>query len=327
MTTVRSTKFSRNTLAHLLMLSMVMVWGATFVLLKEAFAHIEPQWFNALRMTIGFVALTIVYRGQWRLVTPRAWVAGAMAGAAMAAGFFFQSQGLIYTTATNSALLTAMMVVMVPFLVSMPGLRSPGAAFPRATTWLGALLALAGVALLTMPAHTPWTQLARNLNRGDALSIACALGFSLQIIALDRTAKQVDFAQLTLLQVGFGMVFLTIGALITEPPHVGAMTRLFSAASPLANPLVVFAVLVSGLVSTALAFGVQTWAQQVIPATNIAVIVTLEPVFAWITAFFVLNERLRLRGVAGAVLVLSGILAAEVLPRVLPRIGLRMRRF
>lgn len=309
-------------MAHLLMLSMVMVWGATFVLLKEAFAHIQPQWFNALRMTIGFVALTIVYRDQWRLLTPMAWAAGAMAGAAMSAGFFFQSQGLIYTTATKSALLTAMMVVMVPFLVCVPGLRSPDAAFPRVTTWLGAVLALAGVVLLTTPAHTPWLQLARNLNRGDALSIACALGFSLQIVALDRTTKQVDFTQLTLLQVGFGMVFLTIGALITEPPHAGAIGRLFSAASPLANPLVVVAVLVSGLISTALAFGIQTWAQQVIPATNIAVIVTLEPVFAWITAYFVLDERLHLRGVAGAVLVLFGILAAEILPR----LGLRMRR-
>lgn len=323
MTPFTSTKLSRGTVAHLLMFAMVMVWGTMFVLLKEAFAHIQPQWFNALRMTVAFIALAIVYRRQWRRLTRAAWMAGGLAGVAMSAGFFLQAQGLVYTTATNSALLTAMTVVMVPILVSVPGLRFPGTPFPRATTWLGAVLAIAGVALLTTPAHTPWMQLLHNLNRGDAMTLICALGFSLQIIALDRGAKQqINFEQLTLLQIGFGMVFLTIGAWIAEPPAHSSIVRLFSASNPLSNAFVIFAILAAGLLATALAFGVQTWAQQVIPATNIAVIVTLEPVFAWITAYFVLNERLRIRGVAGAVLVLCGILAAEILPR----LGSRMRR-
>ncbi|MGC1783026.1 MAG: DMT family transporter [Acidobacteriaceae bacterium] len=320
MTTVASSpKISRNTLAHLLMFAMVMLWGTMFVLLKEAFAHIEPQWFNALRMTIAFLCLAIVYRAQWRRLTRAAWVAGAAAGATMAVGFFFQAQGLLYTTATNSALLTAMVVVMVPFLVSVPGVRPPGAALPPATAWFGAVLAFVGVALLTTPAHTPWMHLLKNLNRGDLLSLLCALGFALQIIALDRGAKRVGFEQLTLLQVAFAMVFLTVGALVTEPPRHDAIAHLLAPGSPLINPLVVFAVVVAGLFATALAFGVQTWAQQVIPATNIAVIVTLEPVFAWITAFVVLHERLHLRGALGAALVLTGILVTELLPRAMRR--------
>jgi drug/metabolite transporter (DMT)-like permease len=73
--------------------------------------------------------------------------------------------------------------------------------------------------------------------------------------------------------------------------------------------------LVAGILATALAFGVQTWAQQVIPAANIAVILTLEPVFAWLTAFIVLKENLKLRPGIGAILVLLGIVTAEILPR------------
>ncbi len=111
------------------------------------------------------------------------------------------------------------------------------------------------------------------------------------------------------------MVFLTIAAGVAEPPPRHAAGHLFSPGSPLLNPLVVSAVAVAGILATALAFAVQTWAQQVIPATNIAVILTLEPVFAWLTAFFVLHERLQLRGALGALLVLSGILATEIIPR------------
>ncbi len=308
-------KISRNTLAHLLMFVMAMLWGTMFVIVKEAIAHIAPQRFNALRVTLAFSCLAIVYRSQWRQLTRTAWLAGAVAGAAMACGFFFQAQGLLYTTATNSAFLTAMVVVLVPLLSSLPGLRPPGGGLPQWPAWTGALLAFFGVALLTTPAHTPWLHLLQTLNRGDVLTLVCAFGFSLQIIALDRGARRVPFKQLSLLQLGFVMVFLTIGAWITEPPSPGALAHVFSATSPLANPVVLFALGAAGILGTALAFSIQIWAQQVIPATNIAVIVTLEPVFAWLTAFIVLHERLQLRRGLGALFVLSGILAAEILPR------------
>ncbi len=315
MTNRPTPKLSRNALAHLLMFLMVISWGAMFVVVKEALAHIGPQWFNAWRMTLAFACLAIVFRGQLRQLTRAAWLAGAVAGACMAAGFFFQAQGLLYTSATNSAFLTALVVVLVPFLASIPGLRSPGGGLPQWTAWVGALLAFSGVALLTTPAHTPWLQMLRSLNRGDILSIACALGFALQIIALDHGTKRVRFDQLTLLQVGFAMVFLTIAACWTEPPNPGVWNYAFSAASPLRSPWFLFELSMAGIVATALGFGVQTWAQQVISATNIAVILTLEPVFAWLTAFVVLHEGMHLRRGLGALLVLTGVLAAELLPR------------
>jgi drug/metabolite transporter (DMT)-like permease len=158
----------------------------------------------------------------------------------------------------------------------------------------------------------PWLETFQNLNRGDLLTLVCALGFSLLIIALDHGAKHVQFEQLTLLQVGFAMLFLTAGAGFSEPrmfAHLDLLPGL------LTNPVVLFAVAATGILATALAFSIQTWAQGIIPATNIAVIITLEPVFAWLTAFFVLHESLQLRRAFGAGLVLLGILAAELLPR------------
>lgn len=310
---------SHSTLAHLLMFATVMIWGATFVIIKQALATIPPQWFNAVRMMVAFVSVAIFYRKQWRGISRAGLLAALAAGASMAAGYFFQTQGLLYTSATNSAFLTALVVVLVPFLASIPGLRAPDAPLPGVAAWAGAAFAFFGVALLTTPAHTPWLRLLQTLNRGDLLSIACAVGFSLQILALDRGSKHVEFRQLTLLQIGFCMLLLAIGAGLTEP-H--AAVHLVSQASPLLQPQVLFALAAAGVLATAVAFSVQTWAQQVIPATNIAIIVTLEPVFAWLTAFLVLRERLKPRSALGALLVLAGILTAELLPRWRQRQGM-----
>ncbi len=321
MTMTSTPKISRNALAHLLMFAVVMLWGATFVLVKDALAHIAPQWFNALRMMLAFACLAALYRSQWRQLTRRAWRIGAIAGACIATGYFFQTQGLLYTTPTNSAFITALVVVLVPFLASLPVLRPPGTNTPGWSAWMGAMLAFLGVALLTTPAHTPWAHLLSHLNRGDLLTFGCALGFALHVITLahgtampgqetgtpTRGIVRVRFEQIALLQIGFAMVFLTLGACVLEPPAAFAV--------PHWNSLVILALLVTGILATAVAFSVQTWAQQVIPATNIAVILTLEPVFAWLTAFLVLHEKLELRRTLGACLVLAGILMTELLPR------------
>ncbi|MGH9617255.1 MAG: DMT family transporter [Acidobacteriaceae bacterium] len=314
----RAPKLSRNALAHLLMLAVVVLWGAMFVLIKQALAEVAPQWFNSARMVIAFACLALIYRRQWSRLTLQAWLFGAAAGASLALGYVFQTQGLVYTSATNSAFITALVVVIVPILATIPGLRPPGTGRLQWPTWIGALVALLGVALLTMPAHAHWSVLfftGGSQNFGNLLTLFCAVGFSLYVIALAHAAGNANFEQLILLQIGFAMVFLTVAALVLEPPHAGAVAHLFSPGSPLRQPFVQFALLVAGVLATAVAFGVQTWAQQTIPAANIAVILTMEPVFAWLTAFLVLNETLQLRRGAGAILVLCGILTAEILPR------------
>ena len=313
-----SQKISRNAAAHLLMLAVVMLWGAMFVLIKVAIDVVPPQWFNAVRMMIAFVCLGLIYRKEFRRLTREAWIFGAAAGASLALGYVFQTQGLLYTTATNSAFITALVVVIVPVLASIPGIRPPGHNTPEWTAWAGAVVALLGVALLTLPENTPWTTLFTAGGKegfGNLLTLFCAVGFSLYVLALAHASGRARFQQLILLQIGFAMFFLTIGALIMEPVRMDSLTQLVVQGGALRQPLVPISLLVAGVLATALAFGVQTWAQQVIPAANIAVILTLEPVFAWLTAFLVLKEKLKLRPGMGAILVLLGIVTAEILPR------------
>lgn len=306
-------------MAHLLMLAVVLLWGTTFVLVKAALSAIRPQWFNALRMMLAFACLAWLYRREWRRMTHETVRTGALAGTFLALGYFFQTQGLVYTTPIHSAFITALVVVLVPCLASAPWLRLAEAGRPTVFAWGGAIAAFAGVVLLTIPAHTPWAQMISSLNRGDALTLACALGFSLHVLTLARYARSVRFQQLALLQVGFAMVFLTLGALVTEQYSILRGDVMADPIQMPNAPLVIVSLLITGVLATAAAFSIQTWAQQVIPATNMAVILTLEPVFAWLTAFLVLRERMELRAASGAVLVLAATLATEVLPRWRPQ--------
>lgn len=296
-----SRKLSASTLAHLLMLAVVFVWGSTFVLVKDALRDASPLLFNFLRMTLAFAILAIVYRKHWRQLTPPVWAAGAIVGACLAMGYQFQTAGLALTTPSKSAFITGLVVVLVPLLSVIPGLRPPGAHAPAWNACIGAALAFGGILLLTTPARTDWAHLFSSLNFGDVLSFGCAMGFALHVIALAHTSPRIGFAPLAMLQIGFCAVFMAITMPIFEHPHMVLSLRLAAA------------LLIAAALATALAFSIQSFAQQHLPATHTALLLALEPVFAWMTSFLVLHERLGLRGGIGAMLVLGGILMTELL--------------
>ncbi|HYK36506.1 DMT family transporter [Alloacidobacterium sp.] len=291
---------SRSLRAHLLLIAVVFIWGATFVLIKDALRDVSPLLFNFIRMTLAFACLAIVYRSHWKHVTRRSLASGAVVGFCLAMGYQFQTAGLRLTTPSKSAFITGLVVVMVPMLSGIPFLRPKGAHIPQWNAYFGALIAFVGIVLLTTPAGAGFDFL--SINRGDVLTLGCALGFALHVLALAHTAPRVSYTQLAVLQIGFCALFMAISGPILEHPHIRW------------SPRVVFALLIAAFLATAAAFTVQTWAQQFLPATNTALILALEPVFAWVTSFVVLGERLDLRASAGALLILAGIALTELLP-------------
>lgn len=291
---------SRSLRAHLLLIAVVFIWGATFVLIKDALRDVSPLLFNFIRMTLAFACLAIVYRSHWKQVTRRSLASGAVVGLCLAMGYQFQTAGLRLTTPSKSAFITGLVVVLVPLLAGIPFLRPAAAHVPHWNAYLGALVAFAGIVLLTTPAGAGFDF--RSVNRGDVLTLGCALGFALHVLALAHTAPRVPYMQLAVLQIGFCALFMAISGPLLEHPHIRW------------SPRVVFALLIAAFLATAAAFTVQTWAQQFLPATHTALILALEPVFAWVTSFAVLGERLGLRASAGALLVLAGIALTEFLP-------------
>jgi drug/metabolite transporter (DMT)-like permease len=289
--------------AYLLMLLTVAVWGSTFVLIKSALADASPAAFNLARMTLAFLVLAIAYHRSWRGIRPWHIAAGALVGLCLATGYQFQTIGLVYTTPSKSAFITGLVVVLVPLLSSIPGLRPPGAHPPRWNAFLGAALAFAGIIFLTVPAAARSALLPdlSSINIGDILTFGCAIGFAFHCLALAHISPRLDFRPLALLQVGWCAVFMAISLRVIERPHI------------LWTPRIFIALAIAAVLATAAAFSIQSWAQSILPPTHTALILTLEPVFAWITSFLVLGERLALRPAAGALLILVGIALTELI--------------
>lgn len=297
--------------AYLLMLFVVAVWGSTFVLIKGALAHATPAAFNLARMTLAFAVMAIGYHRYWRGIRRWQVISGALVGLCLAAGYQFQTTGLARTTPSKSAFITGLVVVLVPLLSAIPGLRPPGAHAPRWNAFLGAVLAFAGIILLTAPAAPDAS--ARGLagflpdlsliNLGDALTFGCAVGFAFHCIALGHVSPRIAFQPLALLQVGFCALFMAASLPFIERPHVDWTPGLFAALG------------IAAVLATAAAFSIQSWAQSILPSTHTALILTMEPVFAWITSFLVTGERLGMVPACGAVLILAGIGITELIPQ------------
>jgi drug/metabolite transporter (DMT)-like permease len=290
------------------MIFTVAVWGTTFVLVKDALADATPLAFNLVRMTLAFLVLSLAYRSHWREVSRGQLIAGAVVGFFLAMGYQFQTAGLVKTTPSKSAFITGLVVVLVPLFSILPKLRPPGAKPPRWNAFLGALLAFIGILLLTVPA-TGASLLPdfTSVNIGDLLTFGCAVGFAFHCLALGHASPRIRFQPLALLQVGFCALFMglsmPLASLWGEHPHMHLTLRLG------------IALAVAAVLATAAAFSIQSWAQSILPATHTALIMTLEPVFAWITSFLVMGERLGLRPASGAILILAGIALTELLPQ------------
>ncbi|HEX3661081.1 MAG TPA: DMT family transporter [Acidobacteriaceae bacterium] len=291
---------SRSLRAHLLLLATVCVWGATFVVVKDALSDASPLLFNLIRMSLAFVCLAAFYRSHFGRMSRRTLLAGAVVGFCLAMGYQFQTAGLRLTTPSRSAFITGTVVVLVPLLSVVPGLRPPGSRLPRWNAWCGAVLGFLGIVLLTTPPGSGFDF--RAIGPGDLLTFGCALGFSLHVLALAHFSPRIPFEQLAVLQVGFCTVFMAASLPLLEHPWIHWTPRL------------VLALLITAVLATAAAFTIQSWAQRFLPATHTALILALEPVFAWITAFLFLGESLGRRGTTGALLILAGIALTEILP-------------
>jgi drug/metabolite transporter (DMT)-like permease len=292
---------SKSTLAHLLLLATALVWGATFVLVKSALADASPLLFNLLRMALATAALVVINHRRLRAVTRPQLLAGAAAGLFLAAGYQFQTFGLNRTTPAKSAFITGMVVVFVPIFTLIPKLRPAGTHRPGIATAIGAISAFAGLVFLTTPAGTTLLTLATSIGSGDLFTLACAIAFALHLLTLARTAPGIASGLLATLQIAACTLFMLL-SLPLEHPH----------ATP--SPRLILTLLICGLLATAAAFTIQSYAQQHLPPTHTVVLLALEPVFAWLTSLLFLHESLGRRSLLGAALILAGIAIIEFLP-------------
>ena len=294
---------SRRLKADLALVLVTFIWGATFVLVKSALQDASTLLFLTLRFSVAGVALLLLRAGHSTLCpyplagrpSRRSLPASLLVGTFLFLGYFLQTQGLRWTTASKSAFITGFAVVLVPLITGLASRRFAGWA-----AMTGVALAVAGLALLTNPG------VGTSINRGDLWTLACALAFAIHIVLLGHYSRLVPARALATGQV------LTAALLagVSFPWAETAFLRL--------SPRLWLAVLVTGLLATAFAFSTQTWAQQFTSPTHTALIFSLEPVFAWLTSTVWLGERLQGRAALGALLILAGIVVVELRSRSAP---------
>jgi len=271
-----------------------LIWGATFVVIKDALSDVSVVVYLAIRFGLAAIVMAVIYWRSLRELTPRTVWAGAQIGFFMFGGYIFQIAGLKFTTPSKAAFITGSCVVMVPIFLVAFGRR-------RITPWIwgGALAALAGLYFLTVPPEGLGA-----LNRGDPLVLACAAMFALHMIFIGRHVEHHSVGALSFLQVATTAVLSTLllpiaSAAGWEHPHLRWTGYL------------IFAILATAIGATVIGFSLQTWAQQYASPSHAAILVSLEPVFAAITSLLVGQEHLGARLLAGAALIFVGILLAE----------------
>ena len=297
----RSNPRRHSLIAHLLLILVTLVWGCTFPLVKSALNDVSPLLFNLLRMSLAAVVLLAVYASSLRGLRPKDLRLAALAGLFLGLGYQLQTAGLARTTPSKSAFITGLVVVFVPLLSMLPAVAPSRSSRPGIGAIAGALVAFIGLVLLTSQPGSG-AAILRGFHTGEWLTLACAVAFAAHLLTLDRASKRLSARRLGTLQIAFAALFM----LLTLPLG-GPITLHWT-------PLVLVALGVTALLATAAAFIIQSWAQQHLPPTHTALILTMEPVFAALTSFLFLHERFGPRELLGAALILTGILAAELLP-------------
>ena len=263
------------------------IWGSGFVASAVALDHYTPYQILAARFLIGFFILGIVFFRRLKALKKSTLIKGVILGIFLYLAFALQTVGLQFTTPSKNAFLTAVNVVLVPFIGFLFYKRKIDG-----FELVGAVLALSGVAALSL-------QFTTEINVGDALTLGCAVAFAFHIFYTSKFVSKEDPVLLTLIQMGTAAI---IGLLVI----IGKGETTFSTQTEGVTMLIYLAVF-----STTLAFLLQTVAQKYLSETKAAIILSTEAFWGMVFSILILSEVLTLKMLVGAILILSAIIISE----------------
>ena len=241
--------------------------------------------FLAIRFTIATILMIIVKPKVLKAFTGKTLFYGIILGVILGFSYITQTIGLTLSTAAITSFVTGLYVILTPLLVWVIFKKKP-----RGIVAIGAILATVGLGFITIKEAS--------FDFGQIWTMLCALGFAAHIVGLGRWSPGKDVYALTVIQLATVAMVCWIGAApdgIQEP----------------VDGEVWFAILFTAVFATALAFFIQTWAQSVMDASRVAIILTMEVVFAALTSVAVGQEVLSLPVIFGGALMLAAMLLIE----------------
>lgn len=287
---------SPRTRAELYLLSITLIWGSTFVITKGALQNVSPFLYTAIRFTATAFLLGLVTTRAVFHPTRDSFVKGGILGTLLFVGFILQTIGLQYTSASKSAFVTGMLVVLTPICQIVIERRPPQ---------LGNLI---GIALVTIGLYFLTSPEGSEFNIGDLLTLGCAFCFALYIVYLDIFSQIHNPVQLTFHQSLVCGLLAFVGMLVYEDVLWNPTPQLLGALAY----LTVFATLI--------ALFVQVKYQKDTTPTRAAIIFAVEPVFAAIIAYLFAGEVIGALGVLGGALIVTGMLVSELSEVIFPNV-------
>lgn len=263
------------------------IWGSGFVASAVSLEYYTPYQILAGRFLIGVIILCVLFYKRLKNIKKSTLIKGTILGLFLYIAFVLQTVGLQYTTPSKNAFLTAVNVVIVPFIGFLLYKRKIDM-----FELVGAVTALVGVAVLSL-------KLSSEINIGDLLTLCCAIGFAFHIFYTAKFVKDEDAVLLTIVQ-------MVIAAVISWMVVIFKGETSFSVESEGLLPL-----LYLGIFSTTIAYLLQTVAQKYITETKAAIILSTEAFFGMAFSVAILSEVMTTKMIIGAVLILVAIIISE----------------
>jgi len=284
------------------LLLATIIWGGTFVIIKESLNDISPMLFITLRFSLAAVILLPIFFIKRKSFSRKLLLSGMLLGLFLLLGFSTQTVGLKFTSATRSGFITGTMVVFVPILQLIIKKRSPtkGAIAGTVLVFLGlSFLSSGGNSIFTL-----FSELGANFNFGDFMTLLCAVFFAFQIVYIDIISRKYDFWLLTFTQLATVSVLGIFATLLFDVTSIENIKLI-------PTDYLLFGILYTGLLATLINIAIQTKFQKEVTPTKAGIIYSFEPLFAALFAFFLLNEKITNFGVIGGALIFLGLLVSE----------------
>lgn len=277
----------KTLMADLALLSVAIIWGGSFIIIKSALEFIDPIYMTFLRFTLSAILMGLIFFKNMRQADRSDLRAGVIIGIFMFFAFITQTIGLQYTTPGKQAFITASNVVMVPFIYwALTKNR------PDKYEVIAAILCFIGIGVLSLKGSL-------KMGLGDGLTLICAVFFALHILSIGKYSKEHDPIVLSVIQ------FAVVGALSL------VSCLIFKVEFKPITLDVAKSIGYMSVVSTIVAFGIQNVAQKYTTSTHAAIILSLESVFGAFFSILIGIDSLDSRFIIGCIGIFLAIITAE----------------
>ncbi|MHB9012959.1 MAG: DMT family transporter [Ignavibacteriaceae bacterium] len=285
------------------LLFITIIWGATFVIIKGALSEITPMLFIAVRFTLAAVLLFPFFFRSVLNSSKETIKDGLILGVIYFLGFATQTIGLQYTTATKSAFITGTFVLFTPIFQLIFEKKIPGKG-----NLIGILFVILGLIFLSSKGENAldvFSEIGSGFNIGDFFTLICAVFFAMYLVYLDISSKKHDYKPLVFIQISLTGLLGIISALFVSATGMQAEKLII-------NSSLIFAIIYTSIFATIIASTIQTKFQKVVTPTKAGIILSFEPIFSAIFAFFILTEKISNFAALGCILIFLGLLVAEI---------------